>query len=46
MPQEPSKSAELQHKVQESIKSIEKPAELLDSSLQKWWFRSAGVSHR
>ena len=35
MPQEPSKSAELQHKVQESIKSIEKPAELLDSSLQK-----------
>jgi hypothetical protein len=35
MSQEPSKAAERQNKVQESIKSIDKPAELLDSSLQK-----------
>ena len=35
MPQEPSKAAEIQSRVQEAIKSIDKPSEVLESGLKK-----------
>src|ERR1700733_11298827 len=35
MPQEPLKAADLQVKVQEAVRSIDKPAETLDNSLKQ-----------
>ena len=35
MPQEPSKAAEIQSRVQEAIKSIDKPSEVLEGGLKK-----------